>query len=184
MAKVLDELYTLLGFKVDDKDLLKFKLKLIGVVATISKLTADTLKAVVELDNFNKMTGISAELLNQWQIIAKRNNVSAGSVVNAFETIARARGDLLAGKSINNAWSLLGVNPNDNPEKVFENVLDSLKSIKDVNVRTTRLSDLGFDPQLINLINGKGIELFKGRVLTEPQRKEILELKQAFSNEA
>lgn len=182
MAKVLDELYTLLGFKIDDKDLLKFQLKLVGVIATITKFTADTLKAVVELDNFNKMTGISAELLNQWQLIAQRNNVSAGAIINAFETIARARGDLLAGKSISNAWALLGINPNDNPEKVFKNVLNSLKSIQDVNLKSTRLSDLGFDPQLINLIDGKGIELFKGRVLTEPQRKEILQLKQSFTD--
>lgn len=182
-AEVLTELFALVGFKIDDKPMVRFMGQIYGGLSLMLRFTDEATKAIVALDNFNKITGVNTDTLRQWGFIAEQANVRASSVINAFETITRARGDMLAGRGISNAWALLGIDPSQDPEKVFNEVLQKLGQIKDVNLRNVRLSDLGFDPQLVNLI-GKTKEdlngIFVNLQVKDKEKKALLDLRKSF----
>lgn len=182
-AEVLTELFALVGFKIDDKPMVKFMGQIYGGLSLMLRFTDEATRAIVALDNFNKITGVNTDTLRQWGFIAEQANVRASSVISAFETITRARGDMLAGRGISNAWALLGVDPSQDPEKVFNEVLQKLGQIKDVNLRNVRISDLGFDPQLVNLI-GKTREdlqgVFVNLQVKDKEKKALLDLKKSF----
>lgn len=184
-GKQIASLFALLGFQIDDKNLLKFKLGMVAAVGAVAKFAADVVRATIDLDNFNKTTGISIDLVRDWQIIAEQSNVSADSITSAFESIAKMKGDLMAGKNIGSAWAMLGITGNEDPEYIFNKVLEELGKIEDINLRNTRIADLGFDPQLVNLI-GKTREsldgMFKDLRLTEKERKNLLEVKKSFTD--
>ena len=184
-GKQIASLFALLGFQIDDKNLLKFKLGMLAAVGAVAKFAADVVKATVDLDNFNKTTGISIDLVRDWQIIAEQSNVSADSITSAFESIAKMKGDLMAGKNIGSAWAMLGITGNEDPEYIFNKVLEELGKIEDINLRNTRIADLGFDPQLVNLIGKtrQSLEgIFKDLKLTEKERKNLLEVKKSFTD--
>lgn len=182
-AEVLTELFALVGFKIDDKPMVRFMGQIYGGLSLMLRFTDEATRAIVALDNFNKITGVNTDTLRQWGFIAEQSNVKASSVISAFETITRARGDMLAGRGISNAWALLGVDPSQDPEKVFNEVLQKLGQIKDVNLRNVRISDLGFDPQLVNLI-GKTREdlqgVFVNLQVKDKEKKALLDLKKSF----
>lgn len=178
------ELFANVGFKIDESNLLKFKIGLVGTAAAILKFTADVVKATVELDNFEKRTGVSSQLVSEWQLVAKTSNVSADSINGAFESIAQARANILTGNGNIKPWALLGVDPTQDPEVVFQKVLDSLNDIQDVGVRTKRIADIGLDPQINNLI-GKTKDsigsLNKSLMQTSEEKKAMLDLNKSFN---
>lgn len=182
---VIAKLSALLGFQFDDKNLLKFKIGMVGAIGAVAKFSADVVRATVDLDNFNKRTGISVEAIRDWQILAEQSNVSAESINSAFQSISNMKGKLLAGKGLDSAWGLLGINGSEDPEMIFEKVLNQLGKIEDVNLRNARLTEIGFDSQLVNLI-GKTREdvdgIFKDLQLTEKERKSLLEVKKSFTD--
>ena len=182
-AEVLTELFALVGFKIDDKPMVKFMGQIYGGLSLMLRFTDEATRAIVALDNFNKITGVNTDTLRQWGLMAEQSNVRASSVISAFETITRARGDMLAGRGISNAWAVLGVDPSQDPEKVVNEVLQKLGQIKDVNLRNVRISDLGFDPQLVNLI-GKTKEdlqgVFVNLQVKDKEKKALLDLKKSF----
>lgn len=182
---IITEIFALVGFKIDDKPLAKFSAKIYGTVALLARITDEATRAIVSLDNLNKTLGIGSDVLREWGFIAEQSNVKADSVIQAFQTIAKARGDMLAGRGFSNAWALLGVDPSQDPEQVFNEVLQKLGQIEDINLRNTRIADLGFDPQLVNLI-GKTRQnldgIFKDLQVTEKEKNSLLELKKSFVN--
>ena len=182
-AEVLTELFALVGFKIDDKPMVKFMGQIYGGLSLMLRFTDEATRAIVALDNFNKITGVSGDVVRQWGFIAEQANVRASSIISAFETITRARGDMLAGRSISNAWALLGVDPSQDPEQVFNEVLNKLGQIKDINLRNVRISDLGFDPQLVNLIGKTREELqgvFVNLQVNDEEKQSLLDLKKSF----
>lgn len=150
---VIAKLSAWLGFKVDDKGLQKFKLGLVGATAAIIKFTNDTVKAVNQLDNFNKRTGISENFAYEFMNMAKVANISSDTILNNLETISRARQDILRGEGNIQPWALLGVDITDNPEKVFNDIIEKIKTINDPALRSKLLTDAGLDAQLTNLSN-------------------------------
>lgn len=177
------ELFANIGFKIDESNLTKFKIGLTVAVATILKFTADVVKATVELDNFEKRSGVASETIRNWQLIGQQANISANSITSAFETITQARGELLTGSGNIKPWALLGVDPNQDPEVVFQNIIDKLGSISDVNVRNQRILDLGLDPQRVNLI-GKTKDsisgLNKSLLQTKTEKQALLDLNKSW----
>lgn len=199
MSTQIAQLFATLGFNVKDKGVKEFKEKIndtkkslislqsivkLAIATALYNFTKDTMDTVASLEMFNKTTGTSIELLQDWQAVAERNNVSKQAIIGVFETISKAKADFLQGKP-NNAWYMLGIDPTGNPEKIFNNVLKNLEKIKDTSLRTKRLTDLGFSKEIIALI-GKTRKDYVDYVvqvgfLDDKQRKEVLDLKQKFN---
>ena len=209
---MITQLFALLGFKIDSGKLSVFqkqvgdtkqKLDNLGketnktetsinaftltigaCVAGLIKLAQQASETAARLDNFNKRTNISTQALQQWEAVAKQSNVQAESITSAFESIVKARGDLLTGSGNVKAWAILGIDPSQDPNVVFNQLLQQLGKIDDVAVRVKRLSDLGLDPQLVNLV-GKSLNDVVGLsskmlVMSDKEKTSLLSLKKAF----
>lgn len=179
------DLVASIGFDFNNKNLLLFKAGLLGATTLLMKFSSEVVKATVSLDNLEKRTGINPDFVKQWEIVASQSNVAIGSIAEAIDTISRAKGDLLAGEGNITAWSLLGVDPTQNPEKVFNDIIEQIGKIEDLSLRTKRLSDLGFDPQLVNLIGktNKNIDgLNKSLLTTTKERGNLLKLSNSIKS--
>ena len=174
--KVVAKLSALIGFKVDDKGLKKFKLGLAAASAVLIKFTNDTVKAVIQLDNFNKRTGISEEFAYGFMNMAKIANISTESVVSGLEAISQARQDILRGEGNIQPWALLGVDITQKPEKVFDDILKKIKEINDPALRSKLLSDAGLDAQLANLANVDMSGVATNLFMKDEDRKGVKEL--------
>lgn len=197
----ITSLFARLGFNVDKKGINDFQQSLqtlqgglkglktligIGITTAIYQFTSQTMDAVVSLDKFNKATGISIDTLQEWQLVAERNNVSKEVISNTFQKISQERSNILKGGKPNNFWYLLGIDPTGNPEKTFDNLLEKIDKIKSPQMKARRLQDLGLSTDLINL-SGKSKDDYKNYVsslspLNQKQREEILKLKSAFND--
>lgn len=185
-GNIITQLYALLGFKTDTKGLEKFSLMVVSATATLMALANKAMQVATELDNFNKRINFSTQALQQWQTVAQQSNVQAESITSAFESIVKARGDLLTGSGNVKAWAILGIDPSQDPNIVFNQLLQKLGEIDDVAIRTKRLSDLGLDPQLVNLV-GKSINDIIGInknliIINEKEKKGLLSLKTEWTN--
>lgn len=177
--QIVSKLFAELGFKVDDKNLLKFKLKLVATSTALIKFTNDVIKSVVSLDNFNKRTGINENFVQDWVRMGEIANVSENEILSALEHISQAKQDILRGDGNIQPWALLGVDPTKNPEEVFQNIIKNISQVQDAATRSKLLSDVGLSEQLQNLINvdtkgSYGASLNFG--LTKEDRNVILEL--------
>lgn len=179
------DLVASIGFDFNNKNLLLFKAGLLGATTLLMKFSSEVVKATVSLDNLEKRTGINPDFVKQWEIVASQSNVAIGSIAEAIDTISKAKGDLLAGEGNITAWSLLGVDPTQNPEKVFNDIIEQIGKIEDLSLRTKRLSDLGLDPQLVNLIGktNKNIDgLNKSLLTTTKERGNLLKLSNSIKS--
>lgn len=198
---VITSLFATLGFKVNTQGLEDFKkgltetskniltvrnvlksLTFAGIVAMSRAVS----QVVADLDNLNKTTGLSIDLIQDWQLVAEKFNVNKQSITNAFSQIAKARADILQGKGNATAWYMLGIDPTEDPETVFNNVLKMVNQIKDPALRSQKLINLGLDANLVNLI-GKTrkdyIDYYTTlKPLNDKERKQILDLKNSFNS--
>lgn len=209
---MITQLFALLGFKIDsgklsvfqkqvgdtkqklddlgeqtnksEKNIALFTITVGACITALVKLAQQVSDTAARLDNFNKRTNISTQALQQWEAVAKQSNVQAESITSAFESIVKARGDLLTGSGNVKAWAILGIDPSQDPNIVFNQLLQKLGEIDDVAIRTKRLSDLGLDPQLVNLV-GKSLNDIVGinsklLVMNEKEKTSLLSLKKVF----
>lgn len=171
---VIAKLSAWLGFKVDDKGLLKFKLGITGATTALLKFTNDTVKAIVQLDNFTKRTGINEDFTYEFINLAKVANISTDTILNSLETITKARQDFLIGEGNVQPWAWLGVDITKDPEQVFKDILDNIKDINDPALASKLLNDAGLDSQLINLVNNIDINgINKNLFLNKDNRDNI-----------
>lgn len=116
----LTELTAKIGFNIDNKKLDTLKNNLLSIKNTLY-LTFGTV-AIKSL--FNQFTSI-------------------------FDTLDRVRAGLFLGRQANPVWYLLGIDPTQDPNKVFDELLKKIRLIKDEGVRRSRVAELGFNPDLI-----------------------------------
>ena len=106
-----------------------------------------------------KLDGLKNSLLSIKNILyVTFGTVAIKSLFNQFssiiDTLDRVRAGLFLGRQANPVWYLLGIDPTQDPNKVFDELLKKLKQIKDVGIRRSRAAELGFNPDLIeSLIN-------------------------------
>lgn len=194
----ISQLFATLGFKVDNKGLEQFQSSIKGVQKSLGMLknalygfglyqfTKQTMDAVVELDKLSKATDISKQTLQEWQMVAERNNISKNVIDDTFKKIADERSKILTGGKPNNYWRLLGIDPLGKPEESFKNILKQIEKIQDVGIRNQRLKQLGLSQDLIGLVgkNQGDYNLYPSKlgVLDDQQMNSILELNETFKD--
>lgn len=112
-----------------------------------------------------KLDSLKDNLLSIKNILyATFGTIAIKSLFNQFsgiiDTFDRVRAGLFLGRQPNPVWYLLGIDPTQDPNKVFDELLKKLRQIKDVGIRRSRAAELGFNPDLMESLintNTKGI---------------------------
>ena len=192
-------LFVSLGFKVEgdkeldniDKGMKKTAGQAAIVAAALSGATLAFLamaKAAVEagtaLANFNRVTGLSTDELQQWQYAAERNGVAAEEVVQSIKGIQEAQAQIRMGAGNVSPWQLLGINPNQDPFKVLEAIRERIRGL-DPAIAKNITSQMGISEGtygLLKLTNEEFGKLQAKFLVTKQNQKDLIELNRAWKD--
>lgn len=181
----IGELFIKLGFKVEgegqldqvDRGMNKAKMSATKLTIEVAALNAafflmiqNSMKAAVGLRNFVLSTGLSADSLQQWQHVARVNGVEADDLTAAIKGLQEAQSNFALNKPESvGVWSMLGINPMQDPFKVIEALRRRATEVKDVGVFRNLLGQLGLE-NLLPILRSTDQEFEKWkRVFIIPQ---------------
>lgn len=172
----IGSIFIALGFKVqgkrglDDTDVtlerttrtaVKLTLGINAINAAFLILMETSARAGQVLRNFAIGTGYSTDALQEWRHTAVVNGVAADDLTASILTLQKAQSDFALGQGQNlGAWSILGVDPRQNPFEVIKQLRASVSSFKDVGVARNLLGQVGLEG-LLPLLRASNAEFEK-----------------------
>lgn len=172
----IGELFIALGFKVDGKEKLdatdrgldsaaskatKLTLGINAVNLAFLAMVNSAMRGAQALQNFALSTGLSTDELQQWQRLAAVNGVAAEDLASAVKALQTARSQFALGQPQNvGAWSILGVDPREDPFKVLRALRKRISGVQDVGVARNLLGQVGLE-SLLPLLRGSNEEFEK-----------------------
>ena len=117
-----------------------------------AEMAKEAYSAAAALHNFEMRTGLSAQELQKWQIVAEQANVSAGSVTQAVDALSRASAAIRLGQGNIAPFQILGISPHQSAFKILEQLRSSLRGM-DRPMAVNLLGQLGIDASMINILS-------------------------------
>jgi len=160
----------------------------IGALGTIGGYIMGTVdqasNAAVAFQKFSNRTGLSAQELQRWQIVAKQANVSAdavaGSVMNLQSRLANVR---LTGQGIK-PFQILGISPLGNAFDILTKLRARMGEVSP-DVFTNLIQEMGLDPSMVNVLKLSDKEFANfvdtARGMTPEVESNILKMTEAFN---
>lgn len=154
----IGELFIALGFKVDGAPLEETernmeraaikagKLALVVNAVNVAMLAMvdSAMRAAVSLRIWENSTGGSADELQRWGQAARIAGIQAEDLKKAVETLQDARNAFALGEPQNvGAWSILGVDPTQDPFTVLRALRSRMASMQDPNLMRGLLGKVG-----------------------------------------
>ena len=196
----IGELFVALGFKIEGSENLKDAdtgLRESALNATKAAIAVDALnaaffvmmqsaaRAAQSLQNFVLATGLSADQLQLWQHTAAMSGISADALTTAIKGLQNARTQFALGEpEAVGAWSLLGVDPRQDPFQVLTALRASLRQFKDVGIVRNLLGKVGLE-ELAPILRGTNAEFEKWSrsfLLTQKQTADLARLNAAWQS--
>ncbi len=162
------ELFVALGFDIKGREGLldvesgmktaaagagKLTLGVAAVNAGMLILIGTALRAGVALKNFGLQTRLDTTELQRWQHMAAVNDVSGERLTDTIEGLQDARAQFALGEpEAVGAWSLLGVNPTQDPFKVLADLRTRLRSFSDVGIARNLASRVGISADIFQML--------------------------------
>lgn len=180
------ELFISLGFKIDGyKDFKDAEAGLTTAAISATKLTVavnavnlallalvnQAMNAAVALGIFNQTTGVSTTELQRWQAAAKGAGIEVKNIDGAVKSLLDARNAFAFGEPQNvGAWSLLGVDPRQDPFVVLQNLRARVRDFADPNLMRGLLGKVGLD-QIMPLLqlSDEDFARFRDSVVIPPE---------------
>lgn len=188
------ELFAELGFKVtgdqklDDVDrgmaraemnAKKLAIRLGVVSAALVAMISTSARAGTALRNFVLSTGLSSDELQVWQQRAVANGIAVNTLTDAVKALQNAQTNFALGEPESlGVWSMLGVDPRQDPFKVIESLRKRASSFKDVGVFRNLLGRVGLEG-LLPLIRSSNTEFDKWShvfVITKQETEQLTKL--------
>ena len=197
----IGELFVALGYDIEQSDqnkIQKFELGLstakVKAVALATAVTVTTQKIIqfsdaaikyaVNLKNFAIQTGLSVRELEKWRFVAERNDVSGEELINTIKGIQKAQAEIRLGTGNIRPWQLLGIDPNENPFEILEQLRSTVKNLEPA-LAASVLSQLGVSQNFLNILKVSNLEFDKLNekfLLTEKETKDLLDLNRTVKN--
>lgn len=168
----IGEFFIALGFEVKGKEdlektdqgmqKLEFSgLKLVAAVTAMNAafyaMIATAVEAGSVLQKFALTTGLSTDELQRWQLAAIKGNVAADTIAKSISAIQKARAGIAFGNAEAAApWLLLGIDPRQDPFKVFDQLQRKIQSM-DPAIAKKILGDMGLSEDVLVLIKQGGL---------------------------
>lgn len=123
----------------------------------LAKVTDEGLKASLGFAQFTMHTGLSAQELQKWQIVAQQSHAAASDVTGSVENLTKKLADMGVGGTGGGALGALQqlfispFGPGNKPKEAFQ-ILDEVRHklglIKDAGQQERILANLGISPNL------------------------------------
>lgn len=170
------ELFAELGFKIEGKAKLddvdrglasaevnarKFALRLIALSAGMVAMIKTAMTAGQALRNFGLSTGLSSEELQRWQVMAEANGIAADQLTDSIKALQTARTNFALGEpEAMGAWSMLGVDPRQDPFAVMKSLRARASQFQDQGVFRNLMGRVGMEG-MIPMLKGSDEEFAK-----------------------
>ena len=130
----------------------------LGLLALLDSAT----KMAIGFKNFALQTGLSTEELQRWQHIAAVNNVTAEELTGTVKSLQDTRAAFALGEpQAVGAWSLLGIDPTQDPFKILEQLRGRLRSFADVGVARNLAQRVGISDNIFQMLVASNAEFEK-----------------------
>lgn len=127
------------------------RLQLLAAVGATTFLTERVSKMAFELDKFTKLTGLSAQKLQEWQQMATASNVSAEEMQATIENLNKTAVDISLGRGNIAPWAMLGIDPKQDPFIILDELQKKLKAFPTA-IGTKLATDIGLGENMINFL--------------------------------
>lgn len=148
-----------------------------------AELADRAFEAAAGFEAFSSQSGLSAQELQKWQIVAEQANVSAGAVANSVMSLQKQLAEIRLGRGNIAPFQMLGISSQQSAFGVLTQLRDRLRGM-DRATATNLISQMGIDPsmiQLLTLSNEKFAEFTKTiSGMSEVQEKSFLRGKLAM----
>lgn len=123
-----------------------------GITYKLSELAKQALETAVGFQMFTSETGLSAQELQRWQIVAEQANVSTEAVTSSVTALERKMAEIrLTGQGVR-PFMYTGISVNQNAFGVLTQLRQWIKGKNPATV-TNILSEMGIDPSMIHLLS-------------------------------
>ena len=196
----IGELLIALGFRIEgDKDLQTVERGMLRATGSATKLAIEvaalnaaflymieqSLKAAVALRTFSLTTALSTDELQDWEHRAQVNGLAAGTLTDAIKELQTARTNFALGNpQAVGAWTLLGVDPRQDPFRVLDAMRLRLQGIKDVGVARNLLGQVGLEAllPLLRSSNAEWEKWSRNFIVTGEQTAKLAKLNAAWQS--
>jgi hypothetical protein len=163
----------------------KLALEVAALNAAFLYMIETSMKAAVMLRSFALSTGLSTDELQEWQHAAVVNGLAANDLTEAIKELQTQRAQFSLGNpQAVGAWTLLGVDPRQDPFVVLSKLRDRLKDVRDVGVARNLLGQVGME-QLLPLLRSTNLEWEKWSrnfIVTAEQTQKLAALNAAWQS--
>jgi hypothetical protein len=155
---------------------LALKTAIVAAVVAMERMSAAARAMAVDLDKYEKLTGKSADQLQELKFMAEQAGISGDELAGTIQSLQKARTDILLGNGNITPFMMLGIDPNTDPVEMLE-VLR--RKIGELPVETARniTGMLGISDNMFYMLSQSGKEFEKLQQkykLTEKNRKDLL----------
>ena len=133
------------------KDLNKFRLEAGLVITALTGLSIYASKVAQSLRVFTLNTGMSAQMLQEWQQQAALSGVSADEMTQSITGLQQAMTEIRMGGGNVAPFATLGVPLDKNVDKVLNNLKNRLKAFPEA-IGTTIAKEMGLSEQFIAML--------------------------------
>lgn len=178
------DLFARIGIKADTGKLDTFKKQLtnvknvavgVGGAATavsviLGKISKDAMDAAASFKQFEAETGASSQELQKWQSVAEQTNNSAKDLEAGIKAIAANREALRLGKGSIAGYQLLGIDPNQDPFEVLEDLRGKIGELPEAMQKNV-LAQMGLSSSLLQVLNlsNEAFDDMAGRAFIIPE---------------
>jgi|GEM_PF-1870166 len=140
---------------------LAFGFAITGAVAGMAALSKWATQTAENLFKFKLATGLSTQELQAWQLAAGKAGVDGSEVANSLKNIQTAQAQIALGQGNIAPWALLGINPNQDPNKALWDIHERIKESAGMAPGMARLltSQLGISEEMFQFLRRDNIEL-------------------------
>lgn len=170
----IGELIVTLGFKADTVKLKDFAKEIgqlpvdvalglaamVGLEYELAQVTRQALEAAASFQNFTAQTGLSAQELQKWQIVAVQANVSAEAVASSVTNLQRQLAEISLGRGNVSPYQLLGIDPHQDAFGVLKQLRGAIQGLNPA-MATNLISQMGIDPSMIHVLQLSNAEFTK-----------------------
>lgn len=96
---------------------LEAKAAIIGVIYGLERMMSASARQGTELENFNQLTGLSAQSLQQWQYAARQAGVSSEELTGSLKGVQNSMTNMLLGKGAPEGLAMLANKVGFDPKK-------------------------------------------------------------------
>lgn len=182
------ELFVALGFEGDSKMIrtldtlqqktLYYSNQVTSAVKALNAMTQAARDHAYAMDLYEKTTGKSADQLQDLSYQAAQFNITQDQLASTLRNIQQISTDVRLGRGMPSAFTLLGIDPNQDPEQILAKVQQAISHL-DTPTALNIASELGIDEKMFYMLKmtSKGMEsLNKQYRITAAERSNLVKL--------